>query len=160
MGRGIVNRVSPVFTLSGGIAALGFGLLALVVVLDIFVRNLGLAKWPWLNEITEYLLTISTFGGAPWVLRQSAHVNVDVVLRLLPRAVAFHATRLSYLLGLVISGLVTWLAITAARDSYSIGSMVFKNLVFPEWWMMVPVIWCFGLCSLEFFLRIVARSGA
>jgi len=152
--KGIVRIL---FSLSAAIAATGFGLLVILVVLDILVRNLGLAKWPWLNELTEYLLTISTFGGAPWVLRQAAHVNVDIMLRIVPPWANALLMRLSYALGLAISVIVTWLAVTAALDSFNSGSVIFKNLMFPEWWMMVPVIWCFALCSLEFLLR--ALSG-
>lgn len=145
--------VRTLFSISGGIAATGFGLLAILVVLDVFLRNLGLAKWPWLNELTEYLLTISTFGGAPWVLHQAAHVNVDIVLRVVPRWARVLLMRAAHIVGLTISVVVTWLAITAALDSASSGATVFKNIKFPEWWMMVPVIWCFAICSLEFFMR-------
>ncbi|WP_458789616.1 TRAP transporter small permease [Yoonia sp. MH D7] len=146
-------KLNTLFSISGAIAGTGFGLLALIVTADILIRNLGLAKWPWLNELTEYLLTISTFGGAPWVLRQAGHVNVDILLRVVPASIANLLLRASYALGLVISVIITWLAVSAARDSFSSGSIVFKNLVFPEWWMMVPVIWCFALCSLEFLMR-------
>lgn len=146
-------KLNTLFSISGAIAGTGFGLLALIVTADILIRNMGLAKWPWLNELTEYLLTISTFGGAPWVLRQAGHVNVDILLRVVPAYIANLLLRASYALGLVISVIITWLAVSAARDSFSSGSIVFKNLVFPEWWMMVPVIWCFALCSLEFLMR-------
>ncbi len=147
-------KLNRLFSLSGAIAGAGFGLLALIVSADILIRNMGLAKWPWLNELTEYLLTVSTFGGAPWVLRQAGHVNVDILLRVVPAVIATVLLRASYALGLAISVIVTWLAVSAARDSFSSGSIVFKNLVFPEWWMMVPVIWCFALCSVEFLARL------
>ncbi|MCV2892719.1 TRAP transporter small permease [Lentibacter sp. XHP0401] len=152
-------RLSTLFAISGAIAAAGFGLLAVMVVMDIFIRNLGLAKWPWLNELTEYLLTISTFGGAPWVLRQTGHVNVDILLRVVSSSAAIVLVRASYALGLVISVIVTWLAVSAAIESSKSGSIVFKNLVFPEWWMMVPVIWCFALCSFEFLVRFISGDN-
>ena len=116
------------------------------------------AKWPWLTELTDYLLAISTFGGAPWVLHQAAHVNVDIVLRVVPLWARAVLMRLAHSVGLTISVLVTWLAISAALDSFESGATVFKNIKFPAWWMMVPVIWCLALCSLEFFMRAM-RGG-
>ena len=44
--------------------------------------------------------------------------------------------------------------------------MVMKSLVFPEWWLYVPVPLSFGLMTLEFARRLVmpattpARTGA
>ncbi|MRX51953.1 TRAP transporter small permease subunit [Paracoccus sp. S-4012] len=152
------SKRDGVFTLvvnAGGIvAAVGFGLLALLVATDIVVRNLALARWPWLNEVTEYLLTLSTFLGAPWVLRHGGHVNIDILLRLMSPAVARVVVRVSYVLGAVICGICAWLAITVLLDSRASGAAVFKNLVFPEWWLMLPMVWCFTLSTIEFVLRI------
>lgn len=148
--RAIATLVAP----GGMIAAAGFGLIALLVAADIALRNLGILGWPWLNEVTEYLLTISTFLGAPWVLHHGGHVNVDILLRVVPPAVARATVRLAYAVGLVICAACLWIAASALLDIRSTGAQVFKNLVFPEWWLMVPMVWCFGLCTLEFAVRL------
>lgn len=138
----------------GAIAAAGFGLIALLVSADILLRNLGVLNWPWLNEVTEYLLTISTFLGAPWVLHHGGHVNVDILLRVVPPAVARVTVRAAYATGLAVSALCLWFAVSALLDTRATGAQVFKNLVFPEWWLMLPLVWCFGLCTLDFAARL------
>lgn len=138
----------------GVVAALGFGLIAVLVTFDIILRNAGIVAWPWLNEVTEYLLTISTFLGAPWVLHHGGHVNVDILLRMVPPVVARALVRLACGVGLVVCALCLWIAVSALLDMRDAGAQVFKNLVFPEWWLMMPMVWCFGLCSLEFAARL------
>lgn len=142
----------------GFIACAGFAALTVLVALDILFRNLSIANWPWLNEITEYLLTLSTFFGAPWLLRRHGHVNVDVVLRLVPAPVASAFQRQSNLIGLAICGLLFYVSLQVILDTRAVGSLVFKNLVFPEWYLQIPMVCCFAICTLEFLGRVIART--
>lgn len=144
----------------GLVACAGLGLLSVLVVASILLRNLGIAKWPWLNEVTEYLLTISTFLGAPWLLRSNGHVSVDVVLKLVPRAVTRVLLRAVNVAGAAICGLLLYEALRVITDTYAVGSLVFKNLIFPEWYMQVPMVICFALCFAEFLARLIGQRIA
>lgn len=144
----------------GFTSIMAISLLSILVVGDLVIRNLELANWPWLNEITEYLLTISTFAGAPWVLHHHGHVNIDVVLRLASPRLKHRLVWFADCIGGLISIILLVVGIQVAIDSYQVGSMVFNNLVFPEWYMMVPVILCFGVITLEFLDRVFNRELA
>jgi TRAP-type C4-dicarboxylate transport system permease small subunit len=151
---GISRRVlGPLMTACGVVSAVGFGLLAGIVSLDVLTRNLQLAQWSWLNEVTEYILTISTFLGAPWLLHHNGHVNIDILLRAMPRHLANATIRLADAIGLGICAVLLYESLRVTIDSQRLGSLVFKNLIFPEWYLMVPVVICFALCTLEFVLR-------
>lgn len=139
---------------AGAISVVGFALMAVVVLTDVVTRNLGVATLPWLNEVTEYLLTIATFSGAPWLLHESGHVNVDILLRTVSADKARLLVFAAHVVGLVICAIVFCLSVSATLDSYGSGAQVFKNLIFPEWYLMLPVVWCFALCSLEFLNRL------
>ena len=149
------RRLTWVMRLCGGISAAALALLSILVVGDVVLRNTGLLRWSWLNELTEYLLTISTFTGAPWVLHNHGHVNVDVLLRTVSAAKARWLVKASNLFGGVISAILLVVAVRVTFDSYALGSLVFKNLIFPEWYLMTPMVLCFGLCTAEFLTRIV-----
>ena len=74
------------------LALLACALVALMVVVicaDVLVRNLRLGNMAWANEVAEYTLYLSTFLAAPWLLRQGAHVRMDVVLKMLPTHVGW-----------------------------------------------------------------------
>ena len=47
---------------------------------DVVSRTAGFLGLPWATDVCEYLLFTSTFLGAPWVLRQGAHVRVDILV--------------------------------------------------------------------------------
>lgn len=144
-----------ILNLCGFVSCAGLAALTIIVIADILFRNLGIAKWPWLNEITEYLLTISTFFGAPWLLRHHGHVKVDVVLRLVPRAVGQMLEKFANLIGLLVCGLLFHVALRVIVDTHAVGALVFKNLIFPEWYLQIPMVICFGLCTLEFLDRVI-----
>ncbi|WP_373050007.1 TRAP transporter small permease [Thalassovita aquimarina] len=150
--------IDPALRISGFVSATTVAALAILVVTDIVIRNLELASWPWLNELTEYLLTISTFFGAPWILSRNGHVNVDVLLRMVRRSTVTVLTHVSNAIGLAVSAVVAWLALTALLDAQSTGALIFKNIIFPEWYMMVPILSCFTLCGLEFLTRLLPRG--
>ena len=48
--------------------AVTFGILTLMVCLDIVFRQFAIASMPWLVELIEYVMYGGTFLAAPWVL--------------------------------------------------------------------------------------------
>jgi hypothetical protein len=81
-------------------------LLAMVVIIcgDVLTRNVALPGMPrgiaWSNEISELLLYAMTLFAAPWLLREGRHIRVDIVLRVLPRGIAYACEWISDALGL------------------------------------------------------------
>ncbi len=159
MQASVPDRIfNQIIRMCGFVACAGFGVLALAVIADILFRNLGIAEFPWMNEVTEYLLTISTFFGAPWLLRMNGHVNVDVLLQAVPRRMLPLFNLLANVAGVLICGLMFIYAMRVMIDTRAMGSMVFKVLSFPEWYLQVPMVVCFGLCTLEFLGRFFKRQ--
>jgi len=141
------------------IAAIVLGAMALAVTVDVLARNVGLGTLPWVLEVSEYCLPLATFLAAPWLLHRNEHVRLDVLLRALPRAQARALDIAANLVGLAISGVFVVYGVRTALDSARQGSMVIKSVVFPEWWLFVPVAVCFGLLALEFARRLAARGA-
>src|SRR5690606_32537053 len=61
-----------------------FGLMAFFIGADVLVRNLTGGGLAWVIELMEYAMYVATVFAAPWVLREGAHVCVDVVTANLP----------------------------------------------------------------------------
>lgn len=140
---------------SGVLSALMFALMGGLVCADIFLRNLTSISMPWTVEVCEYLLMTATMLAAPWLLYQEGHIRIDIILRAMAPALRNWADRLISTLGLLICALLTWFAIDVAIDKAQQGSLVFKVLVFPEWWLILPMIAGFGLMTLEFARRLL-----
>lgn len=120
---------------------------------DVLLRNLLASGIPWSNEVSEYALYLMTMLTAPWLLRQGAHVRVDLLLQAVS---ARHGWLLEWfvdLSGLLVSLVLAVYGVRIARESAEQGSMVIKTLVFPEWWLLVPLPAAFALLALEFVFR-------
>jgi len=135
------------------IAAILLGVAALAVTLDVIARNVGLGSLPWILEVSEYVLPAATFLAAPWLLYRNEHIRLDVLLGSQPW--------LKYVVNIVGLGVCVVLVAYGVRtiqNSLAQGSMVFKSVVFPEWWLYVPVPLCFGLLAIEFVRRLATRT--
>jgi len=133
-------------------AALLLGATALAITLDVLARNVGLGTVPWILEVSEYVLPLATFLVAPWLLYRNEHVRLEMLLARWPGlGMAVQAYGFAVCLVLVVYGVRTIL------NSAQQGAMVFKSVVFPEWWLYVPVPLCFGLLTAEFVRRLARR---
>ena len=133
-------------------AAVLLGASALAITLDVVGRNIGLAAVPWILEVSEYVLPVATFLVAPWLLYRNEHVRLDILLNAWPKlAHLCNAIGLAVCVVLVIYGVRTIL------NSADQGAMIFKSVVFPEWWLYVPVPICFALLTIEFVRRMAFR---
>ena len=143
----------------GGVAAAVIGVVTLLVGWDVIGRNLGLRTLPWINEVTEYALPVATLAAAPWLMWRNAHVRLDLLGAVLSPAAQRRLDRGSALLGLAVSLVMAWYAVRALLDSKGAGSVVMKALVFPEWWLFVPLPIGFALLALECGRRVLFPSG-
>ena len=56
-------------------AAVSIGLIAVLIPLNLLLIKMQWGSIWWLYEAVEYALYVGVFIGAPWVLRQGAHVR-------------------------------------------------------------------------------------
>jgi TRAP-type C4-dicarboxylate transport system permease small subunit len=150
----------------GLLAALGLaagaaiGILAVLISLDVVLRNLGLLNFPWLLEVSEYVVYYATLLAAPWVLHQGAHVRVDLLATMLPARWAARLERLADGLGLLLSLVLARHGGRIAWDAYERGDLLFKELVIPEWPLLVAIPLAGALLAVEFALRLRRTGGA
>lgn len=139
-------------------AAVLLGALALLVTADVVARNLDWGTLPWILEVSEYCLPLATFLVAPWLLARGEHVRVDVLLTLAPRRVTRALELAADAAGFAVSAVFVVYGIRAIASSAQQGSLVMKSIVFPEWWLFVPVPASFALLAVEFLRRLFARA--
>jgi TRAP-type transport system small permease protein len=104
-GLGAVN--AALLALGRWLGAICLGLMVVVILVQVFFRYvIGLAL-PWPEEASRFLMLWSTALMAPTAFRRGGFVAIDMVVRLLPRAVA---TGLSVFL-MATTILVLWIAL-------------------------------------------------
>jgi TRAP-type C4-dicarboxylate transport system permease small subunit len=134
-------------------------LLALMVMIsaDVLLRNVplvpGVDGLPWANEISEGMLYLLTMLVAPWLLRQGAHVRVDILLRAIPARAAWYCEWLADSIALACCVVMVVYGARSAAASFSSGSLSIKTLIMPEWWLLAPLPVAFALLGVEVLFR-------
>ncbi len=153
-----MNRLSATFgRLFDALAVLAALILLVMVVLvtaDIVLRNLTRTGFPWANEVSEYALYWMTLLTAPWLLRRGQHVRIDLLLSAVPARVAWLMEAAGDVIGFLVCIVMVRYGTHMAADSFRIGSLTIKNLVFAEWWLLAPLPIFFALLAAEFVFRL------
>jgi TRAP-type C4-dicarboxylate transport system permease small subunit len=135
------------------VAALMLLAMVVLVTADIALRNIAGTTLTWSNEVSEYALYLMTLLTAPWLLRRGQHVRLDLVLTLVPNRVAWLMEAAADIVGFVTCLFLIRYGAAMAHESFRLNSITIKNLVFPEWWLLVPLPACFLLLACEFVFR-------
>jgi TRAP-type C4-dicarboxylate transport system permease small subunit len=99
-----------------------------------------------------YLITLLT---APWLLRRGQHIRIDVLLRVIPRRLAWYLEWLCDFIALACCLAIAYAGWKATAGSMAIGSMVVKTLALPEWWLLAPLQATFVLLAIEVVFRML-----
>jgi TRAP-type C4-dicarboxylate transport system permease small subunit len=134
-------------------AALILAMTALIVA-DVVLRNRLNMTIPASVELTEYALFYATTFAAPWLLRRGQHIRIDVVIARVPATVGWIMEIACDLIGLTLSLLMTWFGVAMVLRSAASSTLIVKNLIFAEWYVLWPLPLMFLLLSFEFLLRL------
>lgn len=147
----IYLKVLSICGLAGALLISG---IAVGVTLDVVLRNFGVSWFSWIIEVAEYALYISTFLAAPWVLSQGGHIRVDLLVNGVPRQVEKGLDLLANLVGLSVCVVLFWSGWAVTAEAARLGSMIMKELVVVEWYLLWFVPASFFLMAIEFCRRI------
>ena len=122
--------------------------------LDVLLRNTGIAVIPWAIEVSEYSMPLATFLAAPWVLYHSSHVRVEIVVNAMPPSLRHKFDVGTDVIGLLVCLGLIYIGVISMQESASSGAIIYKELVFPEWYQYIPMLVSGVLLSVEFLRRL------
>jgi TRAP-type transport system small permease protein len=144
------GRLFSALAIAAALILLG---MVVIVTADIVLRNTIGNGIVWANEVSEYSLYLMTLLTAPWLLRRGQHVRLDIILTLVPARVAWLMEAVGDLLGFAVCIVLVRYGFAMTYDSWRLGAITIKNLVFPEWWLLAPLPATFALLAVEFLFR-------
>lgn len=146
--------------LLGLIAALSLLALPVLIAIDVVVRLMGLGSIRWVVDVSEYLLYVSTFLGAPWLMRLGQHIRVDVLLAALPRMAARRLEQMIDLFCISICCLLAYYGLLAAIDAWQFDLKQYKALTVPDWPFHALFVFTMSLLAIEFVRRLMRPEEA
>ena len=140
------------------LTAISIGLIAVGISLNLVLVRMEWGSVWWLYEAIEYALYVGVFVSAPWVLRQGAHVRIDVLTSALPPRLAMRMEQALDIAGAAICAVLCWYGMRAAISEFEDGTLPDKDLRIANWTMMAVFAASFALLGVEFLFR-MRRSG-
>jgi TRAP-type C4-dicarboxylate transport system permease small subunit len=137
----------------GALSAILIGLIAVAITADVITRGFSIANLPWVLEAVEYALLAATFLGAPWVLKKSAHVKVDLVVSSLSARQQARADLAVNVLGFLICAAIGYYGFRTALDVYLSDTLIFRTMTVKEWWLLSFLPFSCALMAIEFLRR-------
>jgi TRAP-type C4-dicarboxylate transport system permease small subunit len=113
-------------------------LLTASVFLQVVSRFVLKYPLPWTEEVSRISFVYSIFVGATIAVRQKTHLNIDVLLVVLPKGIARALTVLGSLLVGIFLGFVTWEGVVLVRAT-GVQMTPVMQLPFRHLYLVVPV---------------------
>jgi len=151
---GLAKAYGRILAVCGGIAALLVFLMTALIVADVVLRNRFNITIPASVELTEYAMFFASAFAAPWLLRRGQHIRIDIVVARVRPAASWVMEILCDLIGLALSLLMSWYSIAMVLRSWRGDTLIVKNLIFPEWYVLWPLPVMFVLLAIEFVFRL------
>jgi TRAP-type C4-dicarboxylate transport system permease small subunit len=89
-------------------ASLAILLSAFVLTYEVIIRYILRAPTIWEIEFSVYLIIMATYLGAAYGLKDGAHININIVVRLLPNEVKRKLSLLTSLLSWAFCIILAW----------------------------------------------------
>lgn len=153
----IKTKTLLIFEKINQILAYFSGVLLSLITLAIFAEIIARKLWTYsimgVIECSEYAIVFITFLSAAWVLKDDAHIKVDIVLDWLkPRTRAFINMATSFF-GAILSMFIACRSALIIWDLWRRGLYTEKTLEFPMAPLYIPMFLGLVMLSVEFFRR-------
>ena len=145
---------------SAYMSALAILAATLIIVEQVWVRYLFNMPTIWQVEIAVYLLIAATFLGAPYGLKQNAHINIDILVIWLPEKVRSRLDIITSFLAFLFCLFLGWRGCVMWWEAFDGGwkssSLLSVPLVYPYALLPLGMI----LTSLQYVIRLMDLTRA
>jgi TRAP-type C4-dicarboxylate transport system permease small subunit len=147
----LINGLTMVAGYLSGLAILAA---TLIIVEQVLVRYVLGAPTIWQVEIAVYLLIAATFLGAPYGLKQNAHINIDILVVFLPERIRKWLDMVTSFVALLFCLFLAWRGCVMWWEAFEGGwrssSLLSFPLIYPYALLPLGMI----LTSLLYMLRL------
>jgi len=157
----VLNRlIDKAIEACGAIAMLSIVGMGALITVDVAMRSLGFGVVHGGVEAVEYLMFLIALFAAPWVLRHNAHIRIDFLLENARRPIALIFEVASNAVGLIVVGIFIFYAARIGLQSADEARKIYKNFIFPEWWIYAAASLALAMLWIEFLRRIIRPFNA
>ena len=132
------------------VAGILLAAMAIVIVIDVVLRNLGFQPPGHTFTLTEYSLLYVTMLAAPWLVREKGHVHIELLTAAVSPRTRFWLTRVVYGLCVLTCAVIFWFALEVTIDQWRREVIDVRSFDMPRWLLSASIPLSFGLMTIEF----------
>ena len=106
--RVLMQKIEDLNRILYHVSSLAILLSAFILTYEVIVRYILRVPTIWEIESSVYLTVMATYLGAAYGLKDGAHINIDLITRLLPRGFTEKLSLVSSTIALVFCLLLAW----------------------------------------------------
>ncbi|RIY42394.1 TRAP transporter small permease [Neopusillimonas maritima] len=149
---GLFSRIDRAcFALLKFLAGLSFLLMIFSVFISVALREVGLMPYPWVEEVSRYLVVWSVFLSAAVLARRNEHISIDVFYAHVSRPIRKLINIASALLGVVLIGYFAYMGWGFSYTAYRFNDMSLSGYI-PVWLAYAAIPVGLGLTALAYLL--------
>ncbi|MBW2036952.1 MAG: TRAP transporter small permease [Deltaproteobacteria bacterium] len=135
------------------IACILLALITLAETAEIIIRKFGNTSLPWVIEFSEHALVFIAFLAGVWVLKEEAHIKVDIVLNMFSPRIRSLINVINSMLGAILCLFLSYRSALMVLDLWKRQVLTSKTVEIPMWPLFA--VFCIGsfLISIQFFIR-------
>ena len=145
-----INRL--IHLLEDGLLVFTLGAMILLALSQIVLRNLFDSGIEWSEPLLRVMVMWLGLLGAIAATKQSNHISIDMLSRLLPNKGKIISAVIANLFSAIICAIVSYHALQFVIMEYDEGVMAFSNV--PAWLCESIIPIGFGLIALRFLINI------
>ena len=130
-----------------------------IIIYDVAVRTSGFGSPAWTAATASYSLLYIAMSAAPYLVRHSGHVFVEVLTSKLPLRVAAPLEKTVYAACLALCVIFAWLAAVITFDNWQRGDEDLRAIAIPLWLQSAPLPVGFGMMAIEFLRYLLGRDS-
>lgn len=139
------------FTALKFLVGVSFLLMIFSVFISVALREIGIMPYPWVEEVSRYLVVWSVFLSAAVLARRNEHISIDVFYAHVSRPVRKLINIASALLGLVLIGYFAYMGWGFSYTAYRFNDMSLSGYI-PVWLAYAAIPVGLGLTALAYLL--------
>ena len=149
----LIDQINFIMVIISAILLIG---LTFIVGADITLRYLFYRPLGWVKEVSEYILVALGFLVAAWILKDDAHVKMDLVLsKVSPRAQTL-MNLITSIISTIVVLVITWFSMRVIATFYQT-KLVTPSVLEPQKWILLtPIFLGCLLLTLQFIRRTYA----
>jgi len=148
--RSLARAYDWLLTAMAVVSAAVIGLMALAIMFDVIVRNIGFRPPPHTSAAVEFSMLYVTLLASPWLLRHKGHVYIEVLLAHVDARWKRIFALVTYATCFVACLLLLYYSLNLTLLNWQRGGADIRSFDMPRWLLFAAMPPSFLLMAIEF----------